>query len=62
MEILAQPVILKSNACIWIGLRRGFGDQRLDCLEFVDDPRECRPLTIRIGNGKLNRQRSAKQT
>jgi hypothetical protein len=61
IEILSQPVILKPNASIQIGLRRCLLDQWLHHLEFMDDPRQHRPFTVSIGNSELNRQRYAKQ-
>ena len=62
IEILPQPVILKPNAGIGIGLRCCLIDQWFDRLEFMADPRQRLPLTVRIGGGKLNRQCSAKQS
>jgi hypothetical protein len=61
IEILTQPVILKPNASIQIGLRCCFLDQWLNHLEFMNDPRQHRPFTVSIGNSELNRQRCGKQ-
>jgi len=59
IEVLPQPDILKPDTGIRIGLRRGFGDQGLDRVELMHDPSQGRPLTVRIGRDKLNRQCSA---
>ena len=62
IEVLTQPVILKLDASIRIGLRRCFSYQWFDRLEFMSDPCQCRLFTIRIGNNKLCRQYSAEQS
>ena len=59
IEILPQPVILKTNAGIGIGLQYCLIDQQPDRLKFMADPCQCLPLTVRIGGDKLVRQRSA---
>jgi hypothetical protein len=62
IQILAQPIILKLDAGIRIGLRGRLGDQWLDRLKFTGDPCQCSPLTVRVGDGKLHRQCSCKQS
>ena len=56
IEILAQPVILKTNAGIRIGLRCCLTNQRIKCFDFMGDPRQYLAFTICISIGKLNRQ------
>ena len=60
-EILPQPVVLKSNAGIGVGLRRRLIYQRLNRFDFVGDSRQYLPFSICIGESGLNGQHGAEQ-
>ena len=55
IEILLQPVILKTNTGIRIGLRCCLAYQRLNRFDFMSDPCECFPFAICVSISELNR-------
>ncbi len=58
-EVLAQPLVAKANAGVWVGLRLRGPDEWFERFELVDEAGERFALTVCIGEGVIEEKGSA---